>query len=46
MRIQIDKRRTQTESEEENASEGGQENEPLLCAVSEAQEAMADLKQL
>ena len=32
------------ESEEENASEGGQENEPLLCAVSEAQEAMADFE--
>ena len=44
VRIQIDKRRTQMESEEENASEGGQENEPLLCAVSEAQEAMADFE--
>ena len=44
VRIQIDKRRIQMESEEENASEGGQENEPLLCAVSEAQEAMADFE--
>ena len=37
-------RRTQMESEEENASEGGQETEPLLCAASEAQEAMADFE--
>ena len=41
MWIQIDKGRTQMKSEEENVSEGGQETEPLLCAVSEAQEAMA-----
>ena len=44
VRIQINKRRTQMESAEENASEGGQETEPLLCAASEAQEAMADFE--
>ena len=44
MRMKIDKRRTEIECEEENASEEGYENDPLLNVVSEAQEAMADFE--
>ena len=44
MRTKIDKRRTEIECEEENASEEGCENDPLLNVVSEAQEAMADFE--
>ena len=44
VRMQIDRRRTEIEVEEQNASKEAVENDPLLYGVTEVQEAMADFE--